>query len=722
MTTSLRYVTRGGIAVARHAETANLADAMEPLLAAIDRRRGALLVSSYEFPGRYKRWSMGFVDPPLTIESRGLKFTVRALNARGRLLVGALAPTLSAHPDLVEVERAPDRIDGRIRPSTEVFAEEQRSRQPSVFSLLRAVREVLFSAEDEHLGLYGAFGYDLVHQFEPVPESKPRADDQRDLVVYLPDTLTIIDYHRQAAFRLAYDFTTPAGTTIGRARDGASVDWQGSALKPNAASDLPPGGYAKQVETVMERFRVGDMFETVLSQTYYRPSSAAPRLLFDTLRQINPSPYGFLFNLGEGEYLIGASPEMYVRVEGRRVETCPISGTIARGRDAIEDAERIKTLLNSAKDEAELTMCTDVDRNDKARICEPGSVRVLGRRQIEMYSHLIHTVDHVEGVLRPEFDALDAFLTHCWAVTVTGAPKPAAIAYLERHEATPRRWYGGAVGKIGFDGGLNTGLTLRTIRLKDQIAEIRVGATLLHDSIPAEEERECEVKAAASMRTIELAERGGLAGPAVRAASDERPGAGKRVLLVDCEDSFVHMLADYFRRTGAMVETRRHGLPRAALLAPENDLVVLSPGPGRPEQFGVPDMVRALAASGRPAFGVCLGFQGMVEAFGGALGVLPLPYHGKPSQIVVQDAQSRLFRGLPERFAAGRYHSLYALAERIPPELKVVARSQDDVAMAIEHRTLPLMAVQFHPESLMTLGGEAGPQIVANVMRALTGR
>ena len=111
---------------------------------------------------------------------------------------------------------------------------------------------------------------------------------------------------------------------------------------------------------------------------------------------------------------------MYVRVEGDRVETCPTSGTIARGQDPLDDASQILALLNSEKDESELTMCTDVDRNDKSRICVPGSVKVIGRRQIEMYSRLIHTVDHVEGRLRPEFDALDAFLTHTWAVTVTG--------------------------------------------------------------------------------------------------------------------------------------------------------------------------------------------------------------------------------------------------------------------------------------------------------------
>jgi len=206
---------------------------------------------------------------------------------------------------------------------------------------------------------------------------------------------------------------------------------------------------------------------------------------FARLCRRNPSPYGFFINLGRNEYLIGASPEMFVRVEstrrGLRIETCPISGTIERGSDALEDAQQIKKLLSSSKEESELTMCTDVDRNDKSRICIPGSVKVIGRRQIELYSRLIHTVDHVEGILRKGFDALDAFLCHTWAVTVTGAPKTWAIRFIEDMEPSVRHWYGGAVGIVGFDGSLNTGLTLRTVRVKNGIAEVRAGATLLHD-------------------------------------------------------------------------------------------------------------------------------------------------------------------------------------------------------------------------------------------------
>jgi anthranilate synthase len=711
MSKVLSYRSAGGVGVRRVDRELDLATAFDPLLQAIDRRRGALLVSAYEYPGRYKRWSMGFVDPPLEIASRGDAFTLTAHNERGRLLLDALAGPLSRHPHVAAFVAAGNSADGLIRRSREVFAEERRSRQPSVFSVLRAIIDHFRSEEDGHLGLYGTFGYDLIYQFEPVPLARPRPEDQRDIVAFLPDELVLIDYHAQRAFAATYEFETAKGSTVGLPRETPDVDFRGRNLAPAKARDYEPGGYAELVGEAMPYFRRGDLFEVVPGQTFYRRTEAAPSALFETLRKVNPSPYGFCFNLG-GEYLIGASPEMYVRVEGRRVESCPISGTIARGADAIEDAAQIRTLLNSAKDESELTMCTDVDRNDKSRICEPGSVRVLGRRQIEMYSHLIHTVDHVEGVLRPEFDALDAFLTHCWAVTVTGAPKPAAIRWIEEREKAPRRWYGGAVGCLGFNGGLNTGLTLRTMRLQDCVAEVRVGATLLYDSIPEEEEQETLTKAAALFRTLELAAAG-------QTQTSERvakagPGTGRRILLIDCEDSFVHTLAGYFRATGAEVETLRHNHAEAAL-SRDWDLVVLSPGPGRPDEFGVPGLVRAALARDLPVFGVCLGFQGIVEAFGGTLGTLAVPVHGKPSRIEIAPG-GKLFGGLPSVFPVGRYHSLFAVPDKLPPGLRATAWTDDRVIMAIEHESLPVAGVQFHPESIMSLGGSAGPKIVENVV------
>ncbi|GIT02808.1 MAG: hypothetical protein CM1200mP28_00670 [Deltaproteobacteria bacterium] len=137
------------------------------------------------------------------------------------------------------------------------------------------------------------------------------------------------------------------------------------------------------------------------------------------------------------EQLVGASPEMYVRIKEDRFETSPISGTVPVGNDPMETAERIKTLISSEKEESELTMCTDVDRNDMARICIPGSVRLIGRRLLERYSRLIHTVDHLEGILNNDRDAVDAILSHMWACTVTGSPKPAAMQTIENMENSP---------------------------------------------------------------------------------------------------------------------------------------------------------------------------------------------------------------------------------------------------------------------------------------------
>jgi anthranilate synthase len=340
-------------------------------------------------------------------------------------------------------------------------------------------------------------------------------------------------------------------------------------------------------------------------------------------------------------------------------------------------------------------------------------VRVIGRRQIEMYSRLIHTVDHIEGRLRPEFDALDAFLTHMWAVTVTGAPKTWAMQFIEDHEDAPRRWYGGAVGKIGFDGSMNTGLTLRTAHITGGIAAVRAGATLLYDSVPEAEENETYVKARALLETLDEA------GRADQPAGERPPAAPARdralsVLLVDHQDSFVHTLGDYFRQHGAEVTTLRFGFAPALLDSYAPDLVVLSPGPGRPADFGCAALLDEVYARGLPVFGVCLGLQAMVEHAGGMLSLLPEPAHGKPGLVRVSGGS--LLSGLPAEFTAGRYHSLYAPPGEVRAGFEVTAATADGVVMAIEDARAGRWAVQFHPESILTASGRTGHQIIGNVL------
>jgi anthranilate synthase len=714
--TTTNYTTEGGIGVSREIVAQPYIPADTALAETLDRKRGVLFSSSFEFPGRYTRWDMGFVDPPLQFTARDRSFAVEALNARGLVLIGAIEAALRAL-DAVAIESSgADRIAGTIRETTTRFPEEQRSRQPSVFSVLRALIALFKSKEDEHLGFYGAFGYDLVFQFEPTKLRLPRAADQRDLVLYLPDEILIVDHMRQHAAHYRYDFAVAGKSTAGlpRATQDAVYrpDLIPASLPPE--SDHAPGEYPALVEKAKIAFKRGDLFEVVPGQLFTRPCTDAPSTIFERLKKANPAPYGALINLGDGEFLVSASPEMYVRVEGSRIETCPISGTIRRGADPIEDADRILELLNSKKDESELTMCTDVDRNDKSRVCVAGSVKVIGRRQIEMYSRLIHTVDHVEGALRPEFDALDGFLSHAWAVTVTGAPKLWAIRFIEEQERSARRWYGGAIGRLTFDGNMNTGLTLRTIRMKDGVGEVRAGATLLFDSDPQGEDDECRLKGSALFAAIA----GNRAAPPAAAAALPQSGAGRKVLLVDHEDSFVHTLAGYVRQTGAECTTLRHDFARSELAdgrAP--DLVLLSPGPGRPDDFAMRETLDLILKRGIPVFGVCLGLQGIVEYFGGALDVLDTPMHGKPS--VIRAAGNRLFGGLPSEFAVGRYHSLYARKAALPPVLSIAAETADGVIMAVEHKTLPIAAVQFHPESVMTPPSAIGLPILAAMLSTL---
>ena len=727
------YETAGGVRVTRTAGPFD-PDLLADVSRAVDERRGGVLSSGMEYPGRYSRWHIAYADPCVEIVARGRRIGARALNDRGRVLLPVFGAALLRAGTRVG-DRTADGVEVVIPEPDRAYTEEERSRRPTVFTALREIIAA-FGGEDSHLGLYGAFGYDLAFQFEPVRLSLDRPADQRDLVLHLPDEIYVLDRKREQATRYAYDFEVDGAATAGlprltgRTSPPASPAGAGhGAVRP--APDLPeqpkPGSYAQVVAEARERFARGDLFEVVPSHVFYG-RCPTPSAFYERLRRRNPAPYEFMFNLGEGDYLVGASPEMYVRVTGDRVETCPIAGTIARGEGPLEDAANIRTLLGSLKEESELTMCTDVDRNDKSRVCEPGSVQVIGRRQIELYSRVIHTVDHVEGKLRPGFDALDAFLTHMWAVTITGAPKAWAMQFIEDHEATPRRWYGGAVGAIGFDGGMNTGLTLRTAHIRDGIAAVRAGATLLFDSDPEAEERETQIKARALIETLKDAERTlagaltgtGDAGPAIAEAGEGRPGSGLRVLLVDHQDSFVHTLADYFRQQGAEVTTLRAGFRPALLDSYAPDLVVLSPGPGRPADFACDGLLSELDDRGLPAFGVCLGLQAMVEHAGGELSLLAEPAHGKPG--VVQVHGGDLLNGLPGEFTGARYHSIYARPEQVKGGFEVTATTPDGVVMAIEDPVAGRWGVQFHPESILTASGRAGHHVIANVLRLCRAR
>jgi len=267
---------------------------------------------------------------------------------------------------------------------------------------------------------------------------------------------------------------------------------------------------------------------------------------------------------------------------------------------------------------------------------------------------------------------------------------------------------------------MNTGLTLRTAHIENGVATVRAGATLLFDSDPAAEEAETELKARALLETLAEASSGAERQPARMPAAPAPcglPGEDMRVLLVDHQDSFVHTLAAYFAEQGARVTTLRAGFPAAALDDYRPDLVVLSPGPGRPSDFVCTELLGELDARGLPAFGVCLGLQAMVEHAGGELALLPEPAHGKPGTVLRTGADDGLLAGLPADFIAARYHSLYAVPGQVKGGFTVTAVTPDGAVMAIEDQVAARWAVQFHPESILTAAGGTGRQVIANVLR-----
>jgi anthranilate synthase len=706
----LRYHTPHGLTVTRTETKLAFSRGLSHILKQLDTKRGAYFSSGYEYPERYSRWDVATVAPPVEVVGRDRTLALNALNERGKVILELLRPLVADHPHWDCEPATADSFTLRLKPLADRFPEEERSKQPSPFSLVRLLVQEFRNPADTRLMLAGAFGYDLLLQFDPIAQHLPR-HDQKTLHLFLCDDIYFMDRKKEVIEHYQYDFDGVHGSTAGLDRVTPGIAKSKKAPAPaEIVSDHQTEEYMAKVETVREGMRQGNYYEVVLRQTFSAPFTQSPSELFQRIQRSSPSPYEFILQMGD-EQLVGASPEMFVRVEGDLVETCPIAGTARRSGDPLRDAESIRALLNSAKEESELTMCSDVDRNDKSRVCVPGSVRVVGRRLIESYAGLFHTVDHVKGVLQPGFDSLDAFLTHMWAVTIIGAPKKAAAQAVEDLEKDARGWYGGAIGMIGLNGDINTGITIRTVHLKNGVAKYAAGATLLYDSDPREEDQECRLKATAFFRALF---------PSVAVGPESHPprkvGHGVHLLLVDNDDCFIHTLANYARQTGATVSTYRSNVALDAINLSKPDVVLISPGPARPADFGVPNLVRELARSGIPTFGVCLGLQGIVEAFGGVLDVLPYPMHGKGS-LVMHEGKG-VFRNLPSPFRVGRYHSLYAQRETFPPCLEITAESEDGIIMGVRHRDLPIEAVQFHPESILTLERDCGLRLMENMIEA----
>jgi anthranilate synthase component 1 len=480
----------------------------------IDDGRPCYLLESVEGGERLGRYSFLGVGPRRLLEVRD-----------GRARIQTRPVTIDAYsPDLpVDVSEAADPLDA-IRgfvPRRRVLPTEGMPR---------------FTG-----GAVGALAYDAISAFEPsvpLPERDPvgvptAAFIETDLVLvfdHLTHTLSAIaSLHTDAPdlegrYRIAEEAIfaalertarpSPAELAGGAGRSPAN----GGAPSPNALPDdridasLGRDEYVRAVEVAKDAIAAGEAIQVVLArrQSFDLPTDPATGSALDgislyrSLRRVNPSPYLFFVRTPTFE-VVGASPELLLQVEGDRLTTHPIAGTRPRGADEREDQLLAEQLQKDPKERAEHIMLVDLGRNDLGRVSRPGTVTVSKYMEVERYSHVLHLVSHVEGRLRPDLDALDALRAVFPAGTLSGAPKVRAMQLIAAAEGERRGLYGGAVGYLGYDGNLDTAITIRSAVLRDGQAHVHTGAGIVAASVPEKEFEETEHKAAALRRAIELA-------------------------------------------------------------------------------------------------------------------------------------------------------------------------------------------------------------------------
>ena len=376
-------------------------------------------------------------------------------------------------------------------------------------------------------GAVGYLGYEAAAWFEPTLgrhptfAAKPRAGDDAGFMFF--DTVLAFDHVKHRILIIAnarIDGTEPDALEVAYALARAKIRFLEAELRRQLSEPdpAPAGGlevrsnttqaeFEEAVRTAKAHITAGDIFQVVLSQRFETDVAVDPFAVYRALRHVNPSPYMYFIRMGEVA-IVGSSPEMLVRVEGRRAETHPIAGTRPRGETDEDDQRLAEELAANEKECAEHVMLVDLGRNDLGRVSEFGSVQVPQYMGLERYSHVMHLVSRVVGTLDEEHDRLDALAACFPAGTVSGAPKIRAMEIIADLEPSRRGIYAGAVGYLDFAGHLDCCIAIRTIVMSGGRAYVQAGAGIVADSDPTAEYRETEAKASALIRALEIAQRG----------------------------------------------------------------------------------------------------------------------------------------------------------------------------------------------------------------------
>jgi anthranilate synthase component 1 len=369
-------------------------------------------------------------------------------------------------------------------------------------------------------GLAGYFGYDTVRHIEPKLAGKappPGSVDVPDMLLLLTEELAVVDNLAGKIYLIVYaDPAEPDAYARGHARlqelrrklrAPVSIPYQTATALTEAESESGAAAFQRSVARAKDYIAAGDVMQVVLSQRLRRPFSSSPLSLYRALRSVNPSPYMFYYDFGDC-HVVGASPEILVRKEGSTVTLRPIAGTRPRGATREEDERLAAELTADPKEIAEHVMLVDLGRNDVGRVAQTGTVTLTDRMVVERYSHVMHIVSNVEGVLKPGLTSIDVLRAAFPAGTVSGAPKVRAMQIIDELEPTGRGVYAGAVGYISFQDDMDTAIAIRTALVKDGTLYVQAGAGIVHDSVPESEWTETQNKARAVLRAADLVQQG----------------------------------------------------------------------------------------------------------------------------------------------------------------------------------------------------------------------
>jgi len=488
------------------------------------RKNNCVLLESAEVISKYGEHSAGTADPCLRLAGRGNDFRIESLNELGDRFLNYIKGGLN-FCDALKVKKG--LIEGTLKPKRSQISESERLNQKTHMDI---IRQVAFKFSPtlkpilQYGGLFGAFAYDFIDQFEDLPKNKRDTLKDPDYEMFFADNLFM--YHHKSkqihfianALVMDNNWKKTYEACLSRIEEYESFlhktlvvpERRIEKKKFSQKSDTTKNAFCNKVKGLQEHIKNGDIFQAVLSRTITTRCQSEPLDVYQRLKTTNPSPYMFYIKSQEG-VLLGASPERCISIKGddgiKIVEIRPIAGTKPRGIvNGVLDRDldnRFETELKSDRKElAEHTMLVDLARNDVARVSIPGTRYVSEPFTVEKYSHVQHLVSNVSGILRPELDALHAYLASMNMGTLTGAPKVEAMKLLRRYEENKRGFYGGSVFYLTPSKDFDSVITIRSIRLKKDLAFVRTGAGIVLDSIPEREYEETEMKARACLDAL----------------------------------------------------------------------------------------------------------------------------------------------------------------------------------------------------------------------------